>query len=73
MSDDFAVLVVYHLDVNEGATAVVGKNRSKKPMKNLRNFFEEGSDLEDEYSLVPIDELLATRVVVLTGSMRNLF
>ena len=74
VSSDFAVLIVYHHDINEVATAVVRKYRSKTPLTFVETseiFFYEVSDLEEGYSLVPIDELLATRVVVLTGSLEK--
>ena len=74
MSGDFVLLVVYHQDVNDATTAIVKHYRSKRPLlpnASSETFYFELSELDDCYSLLGVEDLLATRLMFLSGTLEK--
>ena len=71
----FVVVAVYHQeDKKNETTAIVKFYRSLSPVHVFFSeiFYYEISQLDEQYSLLPVQDLMATRVIVLSGSLEKL-
>ena len=73
-SGDFVVVVLYHRDFAESVTAICRKYKTKR-LKNFvqstESFYYEIEQLESNFFLVQDKDLLATRVVIVSGNLEK--
>ena len=73
---DYVVVVTYHCNVGNPTIAVIRKYRTVAESSNVKSserFFCRISDLDSQYSTVSSTDLLASRVVVLSGNLDNCY